>query len=40
MGSAYFVETMVLKTDTMKESKKVLITDFMVGPRFDQWSNQ
>ena len=32
-------ETIVSKTDTMKEPKKRLVIDFLVGPRSDRWSN-
>ena len=31
---------MVLKTGTVKEPENVLITGFMVGPRFDRWSDR
>ena len=33
-------ETMVLKTCTVKEPKKRLITDFLVRPGSDRWSNR
>ena len=32
--------TMVLKTGTVKEPEKELITGFMVGLGFDRWSNR
>ena len=31
---------MVLKTGTVKEPEKGLVTDFLVGPGSDWWSNQ